>query len=83
PGVLIEMDNLTHVLDDRRTPWMDSCAMPGHPMIDSLWGERRAIVQYRVALHKPGLRGLKGRITRAAIDRVEAMAASAKRRRNA
>ncbi|MET0360259.1 MAG: GNAT family N-acetyltransferase, partial [Sphingobium sp.] len=53
PGVLIEMDNLARVLDDRLTPWMDSCAMPGHPMIDSLWAERRAIVQYRVALHKP------------------------------
>ncbi|MCE7797702.1 GNAT family N-acetyltransferase [Sphingobium sufflavum] len=83
PGVLVEMDNLARVLDDRRTPWMDSCAMPGHPMIDSLWAERRAIVQYRVALHRPGLRGLRGRVTRYAIDTIEALAARARHRRSA
>lgn len=83
PGVLVEMDNLARVLDERRTPWMDSCAMPGHPMIDSLWAERRAIVQYRIALHKPGLRGWKGRAVRHVIDAVEALAARAKQRRKA
>ncbi|MBK5265779.1 MAG: GNAT family N-acetyltransferase [Alphaproteobacteria bacterium] len=50
PGVLIEIDNLRHVLDGNGPDWMDSCAAPGHPMIDSLWAERRHIVQYRVAL---------------------------------
>ncbi|MCF8707272.1 GNAT family N-acetyltransferase [Rhizorhapis sp. SPR117] len=50
PGVLIEIDNLRHVLDSGGADWMDSCAAPGHPMIDSLWAERRHIVQYRVAL---------------------------------
>lgn len=51
PGVLIELDNLRHVLDGPDGPdWMDSCAAPDHPMIDSLWAERRTIVQYRVAL---------------------------------
>ncbi|MBT2188833.1 GNAT family N-acetyltransferase [Sphingobium nicotianae] len=56
PGVLIEQDNLARVLDDRITPWMDSCAAAGHPMIDSLWGERRMIAQYRIGLDK-GLLG--------------------------
>lgn len=73
PGVLIEIDNLRRVLDDRVVPWMDSCAAPGHPMIDSLWTERRAIVQYRVALHHKGPRALRGVVTRFAIGRVEAL----------
>ena len=61
PGVLIEQDNLARVLDAHVAPWMDSCAAPDHPMIDSLWAERRAIAQYRVALRKPGIAGLAGR----------------------
>lgn len=78
PGVLIEMDNLARVLDGRRAPWMDSCAVPGHPMIDSLWAERRAIAQYRVALKKPGLAGLRGRATRFAITAAEGIARKAR-----
>lgn len=74
PGVLVEMDNLARVLDDRRAPWMDSCAVPGHPMIDSLWAERRTVAQYRIALKKPGLKGLRGRIIRAGIGKAEALA---------
>lgn len=55
PGVLIELDNLRRLLDDVNGPeWMDSCAVPDHPMIDSLWAERRTIVQYRVALKGAG-----------------------------
>jgi CelD/BcsL family acetyltransferase involved in cellulose biosynthesis len=50
PGVLIELDNLARILDGSETAWMDSCAAPGHPMIDSLWAERRSIVQYRIEL---------------------------------
>lgn len=78
PGVLIEMDNLARVLDARRAPWMDSCAVPGHPMIDSLWAERRPIAQYRVALHKKGVAGLRGRATRFAIGTAEALARKAR-----
>jgi CelD/BcsL family acetyltransferase involved in cellulose biosynthesis len=50
PGVLIELDNLRHVQGSDAIDWMDSCAMPGHPMIDSLWAQRKRIAQYRVAL---------------------------------
>lgn len=71
PGVLIEQDNLARVLDAQVAPWMDSCAAPDHPMIDSLWGERRAIAQYRVALRKPGLPGLLGRLSLPAMTVVE------------
>ncbi|MEO8724476.1 MAG: GNAT family N-acetyltransferase [Sphingobium sp.] len=63
PGVLIEIDNLRDVQGNCATAWMDSCAMPGHPMIDSLWAERRSIAQYRIALKGDGL----DRVSRAAV----------------
>lgn len=65
PGVLIELDNLAHILDGAETAWMDSCAAPNHPMIDSLWAERRAIVQYRIEL-KGRMRSLPWAAMRAA-----------------
>lgn len=54
PGVLIEIANLHAVQGDPEIGWMDSCAAADHPMIDSLWAERRTIVQYRIALHGRG-----------------------------
>jgi CelD/BcsL family acetyltransferase involved in cellulose biosynthesis len=49
PGVLLQLDNLDVLaLDD--IEWMDSCAAENHPMIDSLWGERRSIVRLSVPL---------------------------------
>jgi CelD/BcsL family acetyltransferase involved in cellulose biosynthesis len=50
PGVLIELENLPRVLGDPAIDWMDSCAARDHPMINSLWAERRAIVQVSVPL---------------------------------
>ena len=49
PGVLIQLDNLA-ILDDQAIAWMDSCAAQDHPMIDSLWTERRSIVRATVRL---------------------------------
>ena len=49
PGVLIQLENLK-ILDDPDIAWMDSCAVEDHPMIDSLWTERRAIVRVSVPL---------------------------------
>lgn len=43
PGVLLEMDNIAAIHENPALRWMDSCADPGHPMIERLWGERRAI----------------------------------------
>jgi len=57
PGVLIEIANLHAVQGDPGIDWMDSCAAADHPMIDSLWAERRTITQYRIALKGAG-RGL-------------------------
>ncbi len=50
PGVMIELRNLDRVLSDPVITWMDSCAVENHPMIDSLWAQRRAIVQVSVPL---------------------------------
>ncbi|HMG47442.1 MAG TPA: GNAT family N-acetyltransferase [Allosphingosinicella sp.] len=49
PGVLIQLENLA-ILDNPDIAWMDSCAAQEHPMIDSLWTERRAIVRATVRL---------------------------------
>jgi len=43
PGVLLEIENIRRVHAERRVEWMDSCAVAGHPMIDRLWPDRRAI----------------------------------------
>jgi CelD/BcsL family acetyltransferase involved in cellulose biosynthesis len=49
PGVLIQRENL-EILSRPGIAWMDSCAAADHPMIDSLWTERRAIVRVSVPL---------------------------------
>jgi CelD/BcsL family acetyltransferase involved in cellulose biosynthesis len=49
PGVLIQRENL-EILGRPAIAWMDSCAAADHPMIDSLWTERRAIVRVSVPL---------------------------------
>jgi CelD/BcsL family acetyltransferase involved in cellulose biosynthesis len=43
PGVLLELDNIRRLHEAPDVAWMDSCAVPGHPMIDRLWPDRRAI----------------------------------------
>ena len=57
PGVLIQVENLA-LLSDPAIDWMDSCAAPDHPMINSLWGERRTVVRVTVPL-----RGWQRRLT--------------------
>jgi CelD/BcsL family acetyltransferase involved in cellulose biosynthesis len=49
PGVLIQIENLK-VLERGDVRWMDSCAVEDHPMINSLWGERRSLVRVSVPL---------------------------------
>ena len=53
PGVLLQQANLDLLADDR-IDWVDSCAAPGHPMIDSVWRERRALVWVNVPLGGTG-----------------------------
>lgn len=49
PGVLLQIDNLD-ILRDHDLAWMDSCAAEGHPMIDSLWAERRQVGRVSIGL---------------------------------
>jgi CelD/BcsL family acetyltransferase involved in cellulose biosynthesis len=49
PGVLIKIENLK-ILNRRDIEWTDSCAVEDHPMINSLWAERREIVRVTVPL---------------------------------
>jgi CelD/BcsL family acetyltransferase involved in cellulose biosynthesis len=43
PGLLLEIENINRFHAQRDVEWMDSCAIPDHPMIDSLWLDRRTI----------------------------------------
>jgi hypothetical protein len=47
--VLIQIENL-QVLERPDVAWTDSCAVENHPMINSLWTERRSIVRVTVPL---------------------------------
>ncbi|WP_157218053.1 GNAT family N-acetyltransferase [Flavisphingomonas formosensis] len=49
PGVLVQIENY-RILDRPDIAWMDSCAVENHPMINSLWAERRAIVRVTTPL---------------------------------
>jgi hypothetical protein len=43
PGVLLELENIEWMHRQPGVRWMDSCAKPGHFMINRLWRERRAM----------------------------------------
>jgi CelD/BcsL family acetyltransferase involved in cellulose biosynthesis len=49
PGVLIQIENY-RILSRGNIGWMDSCAVEDHPMINSLWAERRRLVRVTVPL---------------------------------
>lgn len=52
PGVLLQREALG-LLRARNLAWIDSCAAQDHPMIDSLWRERRSVIG--ISLPLPGL----------------------------
>ncbi len=49
PGVLLQIDNLKF-LDQPVIDWIDSCAAQDHPMIDSIWSDRRHIGRFSIEL---------------------------------
>jgi CelD/BcsL family acetyltransferase involved in cellulose biosynthesis len=55
PGVQLELENIRQLHADPTLAWMDSCAAPGHPMINRLWRER-SIIQ-RTLISTGTLRG--------------------------
>jgi CelD/BcsL family acetyltransferase involved in cellulose biosynthesis len=75
PGVLIQLDNYA-VLDRPDIAWMDSCAAQDHPMINSLWAERRRVVRVTVPLA-----GAWRRSQFAVVRSAERLSAAIRRRR--
>jgi CelD/BcsL family acetyltransferase involved in cellulose biosynthesis len=73
PGVLVQLENLK-ILEAPGIDWMDSCAAENHPMINSLWAERREIVRLSVPL-----KGKVRRATFAACRTLETASALARR----
>jgi hypothetical protein len=51
PGVLLELYNIRRLHEMPNIAWMDSCAIPDHPMINHLWLDRRTI---QTVLISPG-----------------------------
>lgn len=49
PGALLMMKVINAFHADPRIGWVDSCAIPNHPMINHIWAERRAIREVNVA----------------------------------
>ena len=47
PGLQLQLENLA-LLQDERIEWCDSCAVPGHSMIERIWSERRRIAYYSI-----------------------------------
>lgn len=68
PGVLLQLENLA-LLEKPGVRWTDSCAAPDHPMIDSLWRERRPIGRLSIAIGGQMRRALFSRIARLELSR--------------
>jgi hypothetical protein len=74
PGVLVEMEGIRRIHDNPNINWMDSCAVPDHPMINRVWTERRTLQNLVIATGQgrgefivsalPLLRWLKSKIRR-------------------
>jgi len=54
PGVLLEMENIRAMHAQRRTLWMDSCAVSDHAMVSRLWPDRRTIVSVAAGTGRAG-----------------------------
>ncbi|MGV8996091.1 MAG: GNAT family N-acetyltransferase [Parvibaculaceae bacterium] len=53
PGAWLMMKVIDTFHADSRVRWVDSCAIPNHPMIDHIWAERRQMRAVNVATHHP------------------------------
>lgn len=50
PGVLLMLDVTVLLQDRKKRMWVDSCAVPDHPMINHIWRQRRLMVSPQVSL---------------------------------
>jgi hypothetical protein len=51
PGVQLTLDLTEAVARDHDIAFIDSCAVPDHPMIDHFWRERRQIADWMIGLN--------------------------------
>lgn len=49
PGILLEIFNRQRIVESADIDWMDSCAEPGHAMIERLWTGRRPLGSQRIS----------------------------------
>jgi len=81
PGVMLEI-GMMHALEGRGgLAFMDSCAAPDHPMINSLWRERRVICALNVSGGRRRSRALFQLLTRLERASEEIRAAAARGRK--
>ena len=56
PGAVLEKINVSKLHETTQVQWMDSCAIPDHPMINTLWPERRVLQSVAIATGRRGSR---------------------------
>ena len=78
PGAMLELDFIRHLHEREDVDWLDSCADPGHPMIERFWDERRFVQDFWI-----GTRSLVSEVTLAALGLGYAARRAVKTRRNA
>ena len=66
PGMLLQVENLS-ILEREDIAMSDSCAVPGHPMIEQIWSERRDMALLSIAIGGTVRRRVGGALT--AIER--------------
>lgn len=54
PGMRLMMEATRRTLDEPGTRRLDSCARPGHPVVDRLWPERLPVVQLNIPTRHAG-----------------------------
>lgn len=53
PGAMLMLKVIEPFLADESVEWVDSCAIPNHPMIDHIWAERREMRDVNLSTAHP------------------------------
>ena len=56
PGVLLVLDATEAIFAEKTITLADSCAIPGHPMIENIWRDRLKVADVMVAPHSVGMK---------------------------
>lgn len=76
PGMRLLIEATRRMLDDPDIAHLDSCARPGHPVVDRLWSQRLPVVQLNIPANHAGdaalldLAAIVERAKRRVLDRV-------------